>query len=86
MMDKAEKERMFDLMMDRCCTGMSGEDKSKVKEQMLSCCRHMEAMLSRFKDRSKGKPEGFRSCCGRMDFSRFMKDCCKGESDGKPEA
>ena len=80
MMDQENSEKMFGLMMDMCCKGMSGHDKSKVKEQMQACCRNMEAMMPQFKDMCKGMPEGFKSCCGRMDFSEFTKGCC-GEPD-----
>ena len=86
MMDNAGKEKMFGLMMDMCCKGMSEEDKSKMKEQMLSCCKNMASMMSQFKDLCKGMPEGFKSYCSRTDFSEFMKDCCGGEGNEKAKA
>jgi hypothetical protein len=86
MMDNAGKEKMFGLMMDMCCKGMSEEDKSKMKEQMLSCCKNMASMMSQFKDMFKGMPEGFKSGCSRTDFSEFMKDCCGGEGNEKAKA
>ena len=39
MMDNAEKEKMFGIMMDMCCKGMSDQDKSKMKEQMESAAK-----------------------------------------------
>ena len=82
MMDKAGKEKMFGLMMDMCCKGMSEEDRSKMKEQMEACCKNMASMMSQF----KGMPEGFKACCGQMDFSAFMKDCCTGADSDKAKA
>jgi len=86
MMDQENKEKMFSLMMDTCCKGMSEEDKSKMKEQMQACCRNMASMMSQFKDMCKGMPVGFKSCCGQMDFSEFTKGCCGTTSSEKAEA
>ena len=86
MTDKAGREKMFGHMMDMCCKGISEEDKSKMKEQMEACCKNMASMTSQFKDMCKGMPEGFKSCCGRMDFSEFMKGCCGEEGSEKAKA
>jgi hypothetical protein len=86
MMDNAGKEKMFGLMMDMCCKGMSDQDKSKMKEQMLSCCKNMASMKSQFKDMCKDMPEGLKSCCGQMDFSEFTKGCCGGTDSEKTKA
>jgi hypothetical protein len=86
MMDNADREKMFGLMMDICCKGMSDQDKSKMKEQMGACCKNMASMMSQFKDMCKGMPEGFKACCGQMDFSEFKKGCCGGESSEKAKA
>jgi hypothetical protein len=86
MMDNAGKEKMFGFMMDMCCKGMSEEDKSKMKKQVLSCCKNMASMMSQFKDLCKGIPEGSRSCCSGTDFSQFTKGCCGGESSEKAKA
>ena len=85
-MDNAGKEKMFGLMMDMCCKGMSDEDTSKMKEQMLSCCKNMASMMSQFKGMCKGMPEGFKSCCGQMNFSESTKGCCGGEGSEKAKA
>ena len=86
MMDNAGKEKMFGFMMDMCCKGMSEEDKSKMKEQMLSCCKDMASMMSQFKDMCTGIPEGSQSCCSGTDFSQFTKGCCGGEGNEKSKA
>jgi hypothetical protein len=86
MMDNAGKEKIFGFMMDTCCKGMSEEDKSKMKEQMLSCCKDMASTMSQFKDMCKGMPEGFKSCCGRIDITEFMKGCCGGVDKEKAKA
>ncbi|HVN72505.1 MAG TPA: hypothetical protein VMU10_10845 [Desulfomonilia bacterium] len=83
MMDKAGKEKMFGFMMDMCCKGMSEEDKSKMKEQMEASCKNMASMMSQFKVMCKDIPEGFTSCCGRQDFSQFMKGCFGKEGSEK---
>jgi hypothetical protein len=86
MIDNAGKEKMFGLMMDMCCKGMSEEDKSKMKEQMHSCCKNMASMMSQFKDMCKGMPEGIKSCCPQMDFTAFMRGCCTGADKEKSKA
>lgn len=86
MMDNVGKEKMFGFMIDMCCKGMSEEDRSKMKEQMEACCKNMASMMSQFKDMCKGMPEGFKACCGRMDFSEFTKGCCGGEGSEKAKA
>jgi hypothetical protein len=83
MMDKAGKERMFGFMMDMCCKGMSEEDKTKMREQFLSRCKDTASVMSQLRNMCKGMPEGFNSCCSRMDFSGFTKGCCGGQRNEK---
>jgi hypothetical protein len=75
MMGIENKEKMFSFMMDMCCTGMSEEEKAKMKERMESCCTKMAAMMPQFKNMCKDMPEGFKSCCMQKDFFDFMKHC-----------
>jgi hypothetical protein len=82
-MYNADKEKMFGFIMDMCCKGMSEEDKSKMREQMQTCCRDMASLMPRFKDMCKGMPEGVKSCCSKTDFSQFMKGCCVWEENEK---
>jgi hypothetical protein len=86
MMDKSDREKMFGFIKDICCKGMTEEDKTKMKERMEACCKNMASMIPRFKDMYKDMPEGFKSCCGQMDFSEFMKDCCGTEGSEKAKA
>jgi hypothetical protein len=86
MMDNACKEKMFSLMMGMCCKGMPEEVKSKIKEQMQKCCRDMASMMSQLKDMCQGMPERFKSCCGKTDFSQYMKVCFVGEDNEKSKA
>lgn len=83
MMDKTSREKMFGVMMEMCCQGMSEEEKSKMKEQMQACCKNMVSMMSQFKDMCKDKPEGFKSCCQQKDFFVCMKHCFAGTDKDK---
>ena len=83
MLDRGNKEKMFGLMMEMCCQGMSEEEKAKMKERMESCFKHMAAIMLQFKDICKVKPEGFKSCCQQKDFSVCMKHCFAGNEKDK---
>jgi hypothetical protein len=86
MMGIENKEKMFSFMMDMCCTGMSEEEKTKMKERMESCCTKMAAMMPQLRNMCKDMPGGFKSCCGQKDFSEFMKHCFAGAEKDKPKA
>jgi hypothetical protein len=86
MMDKKSREKMFGVMMEMCCKGISEEEKAKMKERMESCCKHMTATMLQFKDICKVKPEGFKSCYLEKDFSELMKHCFSGTEKDKIQA
>jgi hypothetical protein len=75
MMDKADREKMFGLMMDMCCKGVPQEERQKMKEKMESCCSTMADAMPHMKDMLKGTHEGNAGCCEKLDFAAIMKHC-----------
>ncbi len=83
MMNMENRDKMIGFMMDMCCTGMTEENKQKVKEKMEACCKNIATMMPQFKDMFKDMPEGFKSCCGQKDFAEFFKHCFAGAEKGE---
>jgi hypothetical protein len=75
MMNKESREKMFGLMMDMCCKGISEDERQKMKGHMESCCSAMANVMPHIKDMFKGMHEGAAGCCGKMDFAAIMKHC-----------